>query len=141
MHRHMLRWLGFAVPTVSVVTAAHLAAEPTSGEALDGVVSGLFFTLPFVATAWLRSRLEPRRPRARLRPPVWEVVLGLLAGAVTWALLWLGWTFPEMRGLRPHAFAINSVAMAAAGLLWPGPGRSGPDELEDPSTPGTPHTA
>ena len=82
MHRHALRWLGFAVPTVSVVTAAHLSAESSAGEALDGVVSGLFFTLPFVATAWLRSRLEPRRPRARLRSPVWEIVLGLLPNHV-----------------------------------------------------------
>ena len=141
MQRHLLRWLGFAVPTLAVVTAAHLRAEPSAGEALDGVVSGLFFTLPFAATAWLRSRLEPRRLRARLRPPLWEFVLGLFAGAVTWALVWLAWTFPETRGLRPHAFAINSVVMAAAGLLWPAPGRSAPDELEDPGTPEAPHTA
>lgn len=141
MHRIVLRWLGFAIPTVALVTAAHLEASPSTGEALDGVASGFWFTLPFAATSWLRSRFEPQRDPARLRAPLREFTLGLFAGAFTWTLVWLGWTFPEMRGLRPHAFTINSVVMAAAGLMLPGPGRSGPAEHEESGTPESRHTA
>ena len=141
MHRHVLRWSGFAIPTVVLVTAAHLEAGPSAGETLDGVVSGLWFTLPFSAAAWLRSRLEPRRDRDRLRAPLREFTLGLFAGAFTWTLVWLGWTFPETRGFRPHAFTINSFVMAAAGLMLPGPARSGPSGHEDPGTSEAPHMA
>jgi hypothetical protein len=39
-----MRTLGFALPTVAMVTAGHLSAEASVGEAVDGVVSGLWFT-------------------------------------------------------------------------------------------------
>ena len=122
MNRNVLRWLGFTLPTVAVVTVAHVSREASWGEALDGVVSGLWFSLPFAATHWLRSRFEAGRRAARPGAPLPDFLLGLLAGALTWAFLWLGWTFPETQGLRPHAFAINSLVTAAAGLVLPGAG-------------------
>lgn len=120
MNRNVLRWLGFTLPTVAVVTVAHLNRDASWGEALDGVVSGLWFSLPFAATHALRSRFETGRTIARLGSPLQDFLLGLLAGALTWAFLWLGWTFPETRSLRPHAFAINSLVTAVAGLVLPG---------------------
>ena len=122
MNRNVLRWLGFTLPTLAVVTVAHLNRDASWGEALDGVVSGLWFSLPFAATSWLRSRFEAGRTVARPSAPTRELLLGLLAGVLTWAFLWLGWTFPETRSLRPHAFAVNSIVTALAGLVLPGAG-------------------
>jgi hypothetical protein len=141
MHRNLVRWLGFAIPTVSLVTALHLDPVAGPGEALDGVVSGLWFTIPFAATSWLRSRFEAGRTRARTRSIAWEFALGLLAGGTAWVLLWLGWTFPEMRALRSQALLVNSLVMAAAGLMLPSLGRDVAAPEDDPGTPETPRTA
>lgn len=140
MNRNLVRWLGFSIPTVTLVTALHLDPVATPGEAFDGVVSGLWFTLPFAATSWLRSRFEAGRVRAPVRAVAWEFVLGLLAGAVAWALLWLGWSFPELRGLRSQAFLVNSLMMAAAGFMLPSVGRSAPAELDETGAPEAPRT-
>ncbi len=123
MNRLTARVLGFALPTVSLVTALHLDKQVSWGEALDGVVSGVFFTLPFAAVAWVRSRIEGGRASARARGAGREFVLGLSAGVVAWALVWLGWALPSVQGMRPHAFGLNSAVMAMAGLLLPPAGR------------------
>ncbi len=68
-------------------------------------------------------------------------MLGLLAGAATWAGLWLGWTLPEVAGWRPHAFAINSVATAFAGLVPPAAGRHSRPEPDDATTESAPGEA
>jgi uncharacterized membrane protein len=80
------------------------------------------------------ARTRAHRARGARR----EFVLGLVAGAVTWAGLWLGWTLPEVTGWRPHAFAINSVVTALAGLVLPASGRRsrpGPDDATAESAP------
>ena len=141
MNRNTIRWLGFAIPTVALITAVHLQRENSPGEALDGVISGFCFTLPFAATSWLRSRFEGGRSSAQRRPAPLEFAFGLLAGAITWALLWLGWTFPEVQGLRPHAFLVNNVATAVAGLMLPAAGRRLPPDPEGSGDPVTSHTA
>lgn len=141
MHRNVVRWLGFSIPTVSLVTALHLDPVAGPGEALDGVVSGLWFTLLFAATSWLRSRFEAGRTRAQPRSMAWEFAIGLFAGVTAWALLWLGWTFPEMRALRSQAFFVNSLVMAAAGLIVPSLGRDVAAPENDAGTPETPRTA
>jgi hypothetical protein len=114
---------GFAIPTVGVITAVHLGRQASWGEGLDGFVSGLWFTLPFAAVCWLRSHFEGQRRSALARGVGHEFALGLLAGLVTWAALWLGWTLPSVAGWRPNAFAINSVATGLAGLVLPPAGR------------------
>ncbi len=124
MNRLAARVLGFALPTVSLVTALHLDKQASGGEALDGVVSGVCFTLPFALVTWVRSRLKGGRASAPSRGAGREFALGMLAGVVTWAAVWLGWSMPAVQGLRPHAFGLNSAAMAVAGLLLPPAGRS-----------------
>lgn len=119
MQRNVLRWLGFAVPTVVVITVAHLNREQGWGSGLDGVVSGLFFSLPFAVVDFLRSRLGAARGTIPSRTKGQEYRLGLLVGAAAWALIWLGWCLPATDSLRPHAFAINCGATALAGLLMP----------------------
>lgn len=123
MNRNALRWLGFALPTVVVITVSHLNREQSWGSALDGLVSGLFFSLPFAVADFVRSRFVPSRTASPSRTQGAEYRLGLLVGAITWALLWLGWSIPVSDSLRPHAFAINCAATALAGLLVPGSGR------------------
>ncbi len=139
MNRLAARIAGFAIPTVGLVTAIHLGRQAGWGEGLAGVASGAWFTLPFAATCWLRSRLEGRRKRALARSAVHELALGVMSGAVTWAILWLGWTFPEATAWRPHAFTINSVATGLAGLALPAAGRRvrpEPNDVPAESTPG-----
>lgn len=139
MHRLAARVAGFAIPTVGLVTAIHLRQQMSWGEGFDGLVSGAWFTLPFAAVCWLRSRLEGHRRSALARGAGRELALGLMAGAVTWTAVWLGWTLPEVTGWRPHAFAINSVATGLAGLVLPPAGRRvrpEPDDVTAESAPG-----
>ena len=123
MNRNVLRWLGFALPTVIVITVAHLNRERSWGSSLDGVVSGLFFSLPFAVADFVRSRFDAGRAASPSRTQGQEYRLGLLVGALAWALIWAGWSIPATDSLRPHAFAINCAATALAGLLVPGSGR------------------
>ena len=123
MNRLAARILGYALPTIGFVTALHLRQLATPGEAVDGVVSGAAFTLPFAAVAWLRSRLEGGRASARARSAGTEFVFGLISAAVAWAALWVGWSLPEVQRYRPQAFAINCVVMALAGLMLPAAAR------------------
>lgn len=136
MPRLTARWLGFAIPSLALVLALHLKNERGYGEALDGLVSGLAFTLPFALTGWVRSRLEGQRASARARGAGMEFLLGALAAVVAWAALWVGWSQPAVQAQRPNAFWWNCAAMAIAGLLLPpaGRGQSAPDEatLETP---------
>jgi hypothetical protein len=138
MNRLAARVAGFAVPTVGIVTAIHLGRQQSWGEGLDGVVSGLWFTLPFAAVCGLRSWLEGQRRSALARTAGNEFVFGLMAGVVTWAGLWLGWTLPSVIGWRPHAFAINSVVTGLAGLVLPPAGR--PLRAEPEAASGEPAT-
>jgi hypothetical protein len=113
----MMRTLGFAAVTVPLVTALHLVREMSGGEALDGVVSGLSFTLLFAAGAWVR-RVLPASAGSERRAI--EVSTGVIAGLACWSLLWLLWSAPFMtplRDLRWPAFAINCAVAAGAGLL------------------------
>ena len=117
MSSYFARCIGFAAPTLGFVMAAHLNRAMGWGEALDGLLSGIFFTLPFAALTLLRARFVPGGgPR---RSPVRELGLGALAAAIAWCGLWLAWALPPMQPLRAQALAINAVAMAIAGLLWP----------------------
>ena len=124
MSRLLARVAGFAITTIALITSIHVGKQGSWGEALDGLGSGAWFTLPFAATAWLRSRIDGGRRSALQRTARGEFSMGLLFGALVWAVLWLGWTLPSLATWRPHAFAINSVAMALAGFVLPGAGRS-----------------
>lgn len=129
------RVLGFAIPTVALVTAFHVSRDARSGEWFDGIVSGLAFTLPFIAVAWFRSRLEGDRPSARARSAGQEILFGFLAAAFSWTALWVGWSFPAMQAQRENAFWWNCAMMAFSALLLPAPGRGrrGDDEpVEEP---------
>jgi hypothetical protein len=45
----LFRALGFAFPTVSLVTTSHLLRDASVGEAIDGLVTGLWFVALFLA--------------------------------------------------------------------------------------------
>jgi formate/nitrite transporter FocA (FNT family) len=133
------RALGFAIPTIALVTALHIdraAREHMAAEVLDGIVSGIAFTLPFVLVAWVRSHLEGDRASARTRSLRIEFAFGFLAAVVAWAALWVGWTLPAVQAQRPNAFWWNCVVMALAGVMLPAAGRGArePEPLEEPAT-------
>lgn len=125
MHTLSWRTFGFAIPTVTLVTALHLARGASPGEALDGVVSGLYFTTVFLVGAIVSLfagfllRLEPAEPRdARARRV--ETFAGAATAVCTWLVLYALWMLPgthELRGDGTRVFAINSVAMAFAALV------------------------
>ncbi len=116
MNRALLRSLGFALPTLSLVTAMHLAREPGAGEALDGVVSGMFFTLVFLVACLVRERFAgaPRSAAAGR-----SALHGGFTAVVVWVLLWLGWSLPLAAPLRDSALLVNSLAIAAAAWCAP----------------------
>lgn len=122
---HLLwRALGFAVPSVGFVTALHLAREWSAGEAVDGIVSGLYFAVMFLLGGILALfvRLAARAPRDEEgagRGGASECLAGLLAALVAWVLVWLWWELPLTHALRawPNGvFALNSAAMVIAAL-------------------------
>lgn len=121
--RLTVRTLGYAIPTVALVTALHLDRESTVGEAVDGVLSGIAFTLPYMLVSWLRLRVEGDRASNRTRTHRVEFLYGIAAAAVAWAALWVGWTLPAMQSQRPNAFWWNCAVMALAALLLPAVGR------------------
>ena len=132
MSSYFARCIGFAAPTLGFVVAAHLNRGSGWGEALDGLLSGIFFTLPFAASTLLRARFAPGgAPR---RSPLRDLGLGALAAAISWCGLWLAWALPPMQPLRAQALAINAVAMAIAGLSLP-PVRHGAPRLPAEVTP------
>ena len=121
--RLTVRTLGFAIPTVTLVTTLHLNRESTAAEAFDGVLSGMAFTLPYMVVSWLRSRVEGERVSNRVRSHRAELLYGIAAAVVAWAALWVGWTLPAMQSQRPNAFWWNCAVMALAALLLPAVGR------------------
>jgi len=110
---YFARCIGFAAPTLGFVVAAHLNRAPGWGEALDGVVSGVFFVIPFAALTFLRARFTSGGPG---RSPLHELSLGALAAVISWCGLWLAWALPWMQPFRAQALAINAAAMGLAGL-------------------------
>jgi hypothetical protein len=98
------------------VTAIHLARNPSAGEAIDGLVSGLWFAALFLAGGWLGARWFATHDRVRPGTAAREGLIGLTARALTWSLLWLAWGLPQAGSLRAGGFAINSATMIAAAL-------------------------
>lgn len=129
--RLTVRTLGFAIPTVTLVTTLHLNRESTAGEAIDGVLSGIAFTLPYMVVSWLRSRVEGDRAAARTRSHRTELLFGVTAAVVAWAALWVGWTLPAMQSQRPNAFWWNCAVMALAAVLLPAVGRERRESPDD----------
>lgn len=119
------RTFGFAVPTLALVTALHLANDQSLGEALDGVVSGLYFTCVFLVGAIVALfggfALEREAPEPHdLRSAARETLAGATAAALTWLALWAIWTLPLTREWRTNGafvFAFNSGAMAVAAIV------------------------
>jgi hypothetical protein len=117
-----VRTLGFGAVTVALVTWLHLAraGDHLAAEAVDGVVSGLVFTLCFAAGDFARRRF------ARVPGGGW--LAGAIAGVLAWTTLWLFWAWPATTPLRAWpglVFAINCTVMVGAGLLrGPAPRRT-----------------
>jgi len=114
------RGAGFALPTVTLVSALHLAEQPTAAEAADGLVSGLWFAALFLLATMVRPRLGLAPAPATGTPPVWEFLLGSLAAVVTWSLLWLFWTYaPVSAGAESVARILNATVIFVSGLAAP----------------------
>jgi hypothetical protein len=115
MRRVLQRTAGYLLPTLVVVTGLHLVREATAGEALDGVVSGMWFVVLFFAGASLTARSG-----ADEHPAAAPAREGLLIGVLNWLALWAFWNVPQTEALRASAgtvFLINSVTSLAAGVV------------------------
>jgi hypothetical protein len=107
---------GFVLATIGVVMAAHLSLEPTPGEALDGLVSGLWFAGLNVAGGAAARLLIPAAPLASGSGSPGRLLAGLATGLATWAIVGVAWGMAPSPGARAHAFAINSAALCIAGV-------------------------
>ena len=114
------RTAGFALPTVVLVISLHLAERPTTGEAVDGLISGLWFAALFLLATLVRPRLGLAPAPASGARPVWEFLLGALAAVVVWSLLWLFWSVaPLAAGAEGVARILNATAVFVSGLAAP----------------------
>jgi hypothetical protein len=119
MKRIGLRTLGFFVPTAAVVMTLHLVREASTGEAIDGIVSSLWFTLPFAAGAGIDEALRARGHRAPLSPAA-NLLSGFAAGLLAWGALWALWALPiiqPLRALPALSFALNCAVALLAGFV------------------------
>lgn len=120
MHPTFARTLGFFVPTAIVIVRQHVAAQPTSGEALDGFVSSLWFTALFAIGAFVAHRVSALRSTASPGSTLRDMRSGALAGVACWALLWGFWALPATRSLREvssFVFPFNCGWTVLFGLL------------------------
>ena len=111
MRTALLRAAGFAIPTVAVVTALHLAKLATVGEGIDGVASGLAFAAFYFVGSLLTMPFGGLRSE---RAPVREFGIGAIAGVATWILVAAFWGMPRTDEVRAGAFGINALAMVIA---------------------------
>lgn len=120
MHPTFARTLGFFVPTALVVVGSHVAKQPTLAEALDGLVSSLWFTLLFAVGAFVAHRVSALRTPGKATRVLRELRSGALAGVACWLLLWGFWALPVTRTLREVAsfvFPFNCAWTLLFGLL------------------------
>ncbi len=116
----LFRALGFLLPTLVLTTTQHLMRDARFGEAVDGVVTSLWFMSFFLAGGLLGELPSLMRGAGRRGTNAREALLGFAAAVFTWSLLWLVWSLPQMDPLRHRGgfgFAINSAAVLAAGLV------------------------
>jgi hypothetical protein len=113
----LIRALGYFVPTVILITASHVEKDPRPGEWLDGVVSGSWFALCFLAAALVLGALARALGRPAGGPAARELGLGLLTAVLAWFALWAFWQVPATAPLRALAFVVNSAAMALAAVV------------------------
>lgn len=117
MRSALYRTFGHLLPTTVVVTGLHLVREMSPGEAIDGVLSALFFTACFLGGAVLEARSRAAGPGA---VPGKHVREGLLIGAGTWLALWAFWNLPQTNALRAFpagVLLVNALANVLAGLV------------------------
>lgn len=120
MHPTVARTLGFFAPTALVIVGQHVAILPTWGEALDGLVSSLWFTLLFAVGAFVAHRVSALRAPGQATRVLRELRSGALAGVACWLLLWGFWALPVTRTLRDVAsfvFPFNCAWTLLFGLL------------------------
>jgi len=116
----LARTCGFLLSTAFVVTSLHLARERSPGEAVDGMVSSLWFTLTFLAGGVATCLATGSRGGDDRGHGLRDGLAGGAAGVVTWTAVALFWALPvwgALRHARDWAFAINSTGMALAGAV------------------------
>jgi hypothetical protein len=116
MKAALLRTLGFALPTLVLATTLHLDRDRSVGEAIDGLISGLWFALLFLVGGSIGVTVGQGRLRRRRHAAI-EVIVGVAAALVTWTLLFLLWKIPQAEPLRSAGFPINSAIVLAAGTV------------------------
>ena len=116
MKKVLARTIGFLLATLIPVVYLHLASLPSWTALLDGILSSLVFTLPFGWAVWWcrKGTLPDDIPRASK-----ELVIGLVAGAFRWSLLWGVWSVvPEPYHASAESWAFYSHLLAALGTGW-----------------------
>lgn len=120
MRSVLLRTAGFSVPTVAIVLALHLVKEPTAAEAVDGVVSALWFVAFYFLGAWSALRLGIAGSIGVGNRAVSHLLLGASAAVLVWCFLWAFWALPVSASLRLHprwVFAVHTLMMAVVGMV------------------------
>jgi hypothetical protein len=108
--------LGFSLATVAIITYLHLQKLPSMGQALDGFLSGLYFSGMFATGlfggVWIFSlRASPSRST------ILALLTGFNAGLVSWLLIYLFWLLPSSGFIARFAFMVNSILIFCIGVL------------------------
>lgn len=117
MKAALYRALGFSVPTLALVTVLHVVKDASVGEAVDGLVSGLWFAALFLFGVLLRIPTGLTAGAINQIAAVHEVLVGLAAAVLTWCLLWLIWEVPRVG----WGFFMNSAVVFVIALSLPAP--------------------
>ncbi|MBX2874249.1 MAG: hypothetical protein KTR30_19170 [Saprospiraceae bacterium] len=113
MKKVLPRTLGYFLFTLLPVVYLHLVELPTWGQLVDGILSSVAFTMPFMLALWLARRLSLKY---KIGGFLTELIIGAVAGAFMWSLLWVSWNVvPEKMLVSAENWAFYSHLIAAFG--------------------------
>ena len=116
MKKIISKTAGFFIPTSGIVSYSHLVKTVSLGEAIDGLLSAVFFSLIFALGTYVLYRakgIDVQFTHGIM------FVMGIVRGILFWFVLWFFWTIPlvsESAFFTSNAFLINSIATFLSGL-------------------------
>lgn len=117
MKRVLPRTLGFFLVTLIPVVYLHMVKLPSWAAFMDGLLSSAVFAMPFLLAMWVGIK---RIGRNKVGDLPTELIIGAIAAAFMWSLLWAVWSAVPPKYIasaEDWAFYSHLVAALGTGYL------------------------
>ncbi len=112
----LLTLTGFAAATITVLVYLHVQQRAAWTIAVDGLLSGLYFSGVF-AVGWFGGLWIYSLPPAIRCSPVLALMSGFNAGLISWLGIYLLWLVPFVHAWNDIALVINSNLIFTIGVV------------------------